>query len=150
MPRLNASLWIDAAPDQVYKTCQAPPAPLLPSGGPRLVIPDPPGLPGSRYLWEFRRLGLSGRLECILTDAEPGRLLRFRGHDGWHMEADLTLQPEKGGTRLHFCMQYRFPVPLRWVVPGGLIRLGVWHGLHQVKVLTEQTPRVHTTDPIVM
>jgi len=150
MPRLNASLWINAAPEKVFRACQAPSAPLLPTGGPRLVIPDQPGKVGARYRWEFKRLGMSGQVDGVLTEVEPGRLLRFRSHSGWRMEADLLTEPENGGTRLTFHMKYRFGVPWRWIVPGDLIRLGVWYGLHQVKALTEKAPPKKAAGSIVM
>ncbi|MFZ5814916.1 MAG: SRPBCC family protein [Bacillota bacterium] len=138
MPRLAASLWIDAEPERVFCICQAPPVALLPLGGPRLIVLDRPGAVGSRYRWEFWRAGLHGRLDSVVTESEAGRRLAFRGESGWEMEADLTLVPEKGGTRLLFRMQYRFRFPFRWLLPGALIRLGVWHALQQVKAVAER------------
>lgn len=138
MPRLTASLRIEADPMRVFEVCKAPAVPLLPTGGPRLVVLDEPGAVGSRYRWEFRRWGVLGRLESAVTRSEPGRQLSFRGQAGWEMEADLLLTPQEGGTRLLFRMQYRLPFPFRWLVPGGLIRLGVWHALHKVKAEAER------------
>lgn len=138
MPRLAASLWINTDPLRVFETCQAPAGPLLPKGGPRLVVLGQPGAVGSRYRWEFRRWGLFGRLDSAVTEAEPGRRLLFRGQSGWQMEAELSLTPEDGGTRLVFRMQYRFPFPFRWLVPGGLIRLGAWHALHKIRAEAEE------------
>ncbi|MFZ5827337.1 MAG: SRPBCC family protein [Bacillota bacterium] len=147
MPRLTASLWIDAAPERVFAICQAPSIPLLPPGGPRLVVLDEPGVVGSRYRWEFRRLGLNGRLDSVVTESQPGTKLAFRGTAGWEMEADLALMRENGGTRLLFRMQYRFPFPFRWLLPGGLLRLGVWHALNQVKTLAEEPMPVRAFSP---
>lgn len=137
MPRLTASLWIEADPARVFETCQAPPVPLLPRGGPRLVVLDQPGAVGSCYRWEYRRFGLQRRFDSLVTESVPGRRITFRSNAGWESEAELTLMPEQGGTRLLFRMQYRFPIPFRWLLPGGLIRLGVWHALHQVKAVAE-------------
>jgi hypothetical protein len=138
MPRLTASLWIGAEPERVFAVCQEPPVSLLPRGGPRLRVLDEPGAVGSRYRWEFRRLGLGGRLDSVVTESVPGRRLAFRALAGWEMEAAVTLRPENGGTRLLFSMRYRLPFPFRWLVPGGLVRLGLWHALHQVKHCSEQ------------
>lgn len=139
MPRVTTSLWIDADPIRVYDVCQAPPDPLLPPGGPRLIVLDQPGEVGSRYRWEFRRLALHSRVDSRVTVAVPGSRLALQGTAGWEMEADLTLEPERGGTRLLFRMQYRFPFPLKWLLPGGLIRLGIWHALRRVKAVAEES-----------
>lgn len=147
MPRLTASLWIDAEPGRVFETCQAPPEPLLPRGGPRLVILDQPGMVGSRYRWEFRRMGLHGRFDSAVTESIPGNRLAFQGKAGWDMETDLTITPENGGARLLVRMQYRFPFPYRWILPGGLIRLGVWHALQQVKAAAEKPLQAEALTP---
>lgn len=138
MPRLTASLWIDADPMRVFEICQAPPVPLLPRGGPRLAVLDEPGAVGCCYRWVFRRMGLQGRLDSVITKSVPGRSLTFRGRSGWEMESELLLTPENDGTRLLVRMRYRFPFPFRWLLPSGLIRLGAWHALHQVKDTAER------------
>lgn len=140
MPRLTATTWIDADPMRVFDICQAPPVPLLPRGGARLVVLDEPGVLGSRYRWEARRFGLHGRFDSVVTESIRGERLAFRSQPGWELEADLTFTPEKDGTRLIFRVQYRFPVPFRWLLPGGLIRLGVWHALRQIKESAEGVP----------
>lgn len=147
MPRLTASLWIAAEPERVFDTCQAPPVPLLPRGAPRLVILGEPGVVGSRYRWEFRRFGLQGRLDCVVIDSDPGARMAFRGQGNWVTEGGITLIPEKGGTRLLVQMEYRFPHPYRWLVPGGLIRLGVWHALHQIKAESERPMPAEALSP---
>lgn len=138
MPRLTASMWIDASPEQVFAICEAPPGPLLPPEGPKLILPDKPGLVGSNYCWELRRWGYQHRFGGVVTECDPGRRLAMRSDEGWKMEAELCTSPEKSGTRLFFRVNYRFPAPIRWVIPTELIRRGVWHGLHQVKVASEK------------
>jgi|GEM_PF-1169547 len=139
MPRLAASLWIAAPPEMVFRVVEAPDRPLLPSGGPRLLVLDPPGQAGARYRWEFRRLGLAFRLESAVTEYEPGRRICFRSTAGWDAEALVDLVPEGEGCRLSLHMRYQFPVPLRLLIPGVLIRLGVWHGMNQVKAMAERS-----------
>jgi hypothetical protein len=137
MTRMAAGIWIDASPDRVLQVVGAPPGPLLPEGGPHLVLDGPPGQAGTRYRWEFQRLGLNFRVDSKLTECRPGQRLAFRGTAGWEMEAQVDCEPEAGGTRLLFRMRFRFGAPARWLIPGALTRLGVWHALRRVKAMTE-------------
>lgn len=139
MVRVAASIWVEASPEVVFTMIAEPTGPLLPQGGPRLAILDMPGAVGSRYQWGFHRLGLQFRLESEVTESRFGERLAFRGLAGWRMEAEVDILPESGGTRLIYHMRYRFPAPLRWLIPGPLIRLGIWHGLHKVKALAEES-----------
>lgn len=142
MARIAGSIWVEASPEVVFRTIAEPVAPLLPKGGPRLAILDTPGAVGSRYRWEFHRLGFHFRLDSEVTESRFGERLAFRSLIGWEMEAETDLQAERGGTRLTYRMRYRFPAPLRWLIPGPLIRLGVWHGLHKIKAMAEESVRV--------
>lgn len=141
MARIAASIWVEATPAVVFGIIADPAGPLLPQGGPRLVIMEEPGAIGSRYRWEFHRLGIHFRLDSEVTESHFAERLAFRGLPGWEMEAEADLLPADGGTRLIYRMRYRFPAPLRWLIPGPLIRLGVWHGLHKVKAMAEESGR---------
>lgn len=138
MTRLTAGIWIDAPPASAFRVVEEPPGLLLPADGPRLLLLGPDRGPGARYRWEFQRLGINFHADCQVTEYRPGERLAFRGTSGWSMEAQVDLTPEAGGTRLLFQMRYRFDAPARWLLPGGLIRLGVWHALREVKAMTEQ------------
>lgn len=115
----------------------APPNPLIPPDGPSLQVVDLPGDVGCRYRWEFRRLGLPGHMEGVLTERIPGERLVFQSTRGWRMKVEVTLRPEQGGTLLLCHLQYHFPPPWRWMVPGPLIRLGAWKALQRIKEIAE-------------
>lgn len=137
MARMTAGIWVNAPPEVVFRIIQAPPRPLLPFGAPRLTVLNP-GAINALYRWEFRRLGFIFRLDSRVTESVPARRLAFRGTVGWEMEAQANIIPEGEGARISFQMGYRFPTPLRWLIPGALIRLGVWHGMNQVKAMSEE------------
>lgn len=141
MPRVTASILVEAPSEVVFQTVEMPPRPLLPTGGPRLVRPDGLTGPGAVYRWEFKRWGLGFRTDSVVTDYLPGVAIAFQGTRGWDMHAEARLQPESGGTRLLFHMRYRFGVPVRWLIPGALIRLGIWHAMRQVKDMAEAKSR---------
>lgn len=138
MPKMIAAVWIRAEPERVFDLCRKPPLPLLPPDGPELFLPPEPGVVGSRYRWEFRRVGLHGRFEGILTESLPPRRLAWQSREGWSLDAEVELTPERDGTRLRFRLQYRFPVPYRWVIPSSLVRIAIWRGLHEVKRVAER------------
>ncbi|HEY3363745.1 MAG TPA: SRPBCC family protein [Symbiobacteriaceae bacterium] len=143
MPRLAASVWVNGAPEVVFRVLEVPTRPFLPPGAPRLVLVGPERELGARYRWEIRRLGMSFRIDSIVTEYEPGRRIAFKGVAGWTAEADADLKPEAGGTRLVFQMRYSFPAPLRWLIPGTLIRLGIYHTLEEIKAMSEEAGSNH-------
>lgn len=143
MPRLSATTLVMAEPEVVFRVLEAPPGPLLPKGGPHLARLDAVPGEGTRYRWEFKRFGLGFRLDSIVTDYRPGQRLIFKGVGGWTMDAQVDLRPDAGGTRLDFRIRYQFGAPLRWLVPGALIRLGIWHALRQVKAMCEEQAAAH-------
>lgn len=145
VPRVTASILVEAPPEVVFRTVETPPLPLLPTGGPRLVRPDGATGPGAVYRWEFKRLGLGFRADSVITDYLPGEVIAFVGTRGWDMRAEARLQPESGGTRLLFQMHYQFGLPVRWFVPGALIRLGIWHAMRQVKDMAEANTKAPST-----
>lgn len=138
MPRLAASIWVNGTPDQVFRVMEEPSRPLLPPGAPRLVLVGAEREVGAKYRWEIRRMGMSFRIDSVVTEYAPGRRIALKGVAGWAAEAEAELKPEAGGTRVVFQLRYQFPAPLRWLVPGNLIRLGVYHALSQVKAMTEE------------
>lgn len=138
MPRLNASIRVEAPVDLVFRIVEAPPGPLLPSGGPRLVRRGTELGIGAAYRWEFQRLGFHFRTDSVVTAYEPPHRIVFQGTAGWETEAEVLCEAEEdGATRMTFRMKYRFPPPLRWIIPGPLIRLGIWHAIRQVKAMAE-------------
>lgn len=137
MAHLAASIWVSTPPEVVFHVMEAPQEQLLPSGAPRLAVLDSPGRAGARYRWEFRRWGLGFRLDSAVSEYHPPQRMALKSIAGWQMDACADLVPEAGGTRLNFRMNYRFPAPLRWLVPGPLIRVAVWHALRQIKSLSE-------------
>jgi len=145
VPRVTASIVVEAPPEVVFRTVELPPRPLLPPGGPRLVLPSGTTGSGAVYRWEFKRLGLGFRIDSVVTDYLPGQAIAFRGTRGWEMQAEARLEPDPGGTRLLLQMRYQFPRPLRWLVPGALIRLGIWHAMRQIKTLAEVNPAAPST-----
>lgn len=137
MPRFFAGLEIPAPPEVVFRCVERPPRPLLPMGAPRLIRLGLTVGEGALYRWEFRRLGLAFRLDCLVETYDPPGWIRFRGLSGWEMEADVRVEPAPGGSRLRFEMRYRFPRPLRWLVPGPLVRLGIWYALRSLRESAE-------------
>jgi len=93
---------------------------------------------GSRYCWEFRRAGLPGRFETVLTESVPPRRLVWQSRERWSFDAEVDLTPEQGGTRLRFRLQYRFPLPYRWLIPSSLVRIAIWRGIREVKRAAEE------------
>jgi hypothetical protein len=140
MPRLAVSIWLDARPERVYQLVLFPVEPLLPQGWPQFRRLCGDGEPGSQYRWQFRRFGLRFRVDAEVVEASFPLRIRFTGRAGWQMDATVELQPELGGTRLRFQMRYRFPWPLRWLIPGPLVRLGVWHAVDRFRALAEAQP----------
>ncbi len=139
MPRLTASITVAAPPEVLFQVIESPSLPLLPLGGPRLTRLSPAGGVGARYRWQFRLLGLGFSADSIVTEYRPGRYIAYRGTSGWNMEAAAELTPVFGGTRLEFRIRYRFPVPVRWLVPGTLIRRGIYLALNRVKEIAESS-----------
>jgi len=65
--------------------------------------------------------------------------MSFRGTAGWTADVTLTLEPEADGTtKVIFRMGYDFPPPVRWLLPGPLIRAGIWYGLTRLKEMCEE------------
>jgi hypothetical protein len=136
--RLSASIWVAAPPEVTFRMVEAPTAPLLPVGGPLLVRLEPYEGMGAVYRWEYQRMRLRFRADSVVTEHRSPERLTFRGTGGWQMDATVSLRPELGGTRVDFQMRYRFPFPLNLLIPGPLIRMGVWYGMRQVKALSEE------------
>lgn len=115
-----------------------PVEPLLPKGAPLFHRLSGRGELGSVYRFQFRRLGLSFRADAAVTELTPTRIV-YHGLSGWRMRAQVDLEPTPTGTQLRFQMQYRFPWPLRWLIPSQLVRLGVWHAVARFQQMVEST-----------
>lgn len=137
MPRLTASITAAAPPEAVFGVIESPDGPLLPEGGPRLIKLGTVTGVGAQYRWQFRLLGLTFSADSVVTEYRPGQRIAYRGTTGWTMECVVDLVPAEGGTRLEFRMRYRFPAPVRWLVPGTLIRRGIFLALNRVKEIAE-------------
>lgn len=145
MTRLSASIWVAAPPEVTFRMVEAPTAPLLPLGGPLLIRLEPYEGMGARYRWEYQRMRLRFRADSVVTEYHVPERIAFRGTDGWQMDATVSLRPELDGTKVDFQMRYSFPFPLNWLIPGPLIRMGVWYGMQQIKALSEEhSGRRHT------
>lgn len=142
MPRLAVSIKLRAGLEQVHRMVLDPVEPLLPEGAPLFTRLSGWGEPGSVYRFQFRRLGLRFRADAAVTEVTPTRIA-YQGRNGWRMNAVVDLQPMGAETHLRFQMQYRFPWPLRWLVPGPLVRLGVWHAITRFQQMVE-----NSTDPV--
>lgn len=139
MPRLTASITMAAPPELVFTVIESPDGPLLPEGGPRLIKLGPTTGVGAEYRWQFRLLGLSFSADSTVTEYVAGRRLVYRGTTGWNMDCEVDLCPVQVGTRLEFRIRYRFPAPVRWLVPGTLIRRGIFLALNRVKEIAESS-----------
>lgn len=136
MPRLAVSIRLGARLADVHRMVLDPAEPLLPQGAPLFQRVSGHGEVGSVYRFQFRRLGLRFRADAAVTEVGPTRIT-YRGQSGWQMNAQIDLEPVPTGTQLRFQMQYRFPWPLRWLVPGPLVRLGVWHAVSRFQQMVE-------------
>lgn len=115
-----------------------PVEPLLPQGAPLFHRLTGRGEVGSIYRFQFRRLGLRFRADAAVIELNRTRIV-YQGLSGWRMRAQVDLEPTPTGTLLRFQMQYRFPWPLRWLVPGPLVRLGIWHAVVRFQRMVETT-----------
>lgn len=138
MPRLAISIKLGARVDEVRRMVLNPVEPLLPKGAPLFRRLRGQGEVGSVYRFQFRRVGLRFRADAAVIELTPTRIL-YQGLSGWRMRAQVDLEPTPTGTQLRFQMQYRFPWPLRWLVPGPLVRLGVWHAVSRFQQMVEST-----------
>jgi hypothetical protein len=136
MPRLAVSIKLGARLDEVHRMVLNPSEPLLPKGAPLFHRLSGQGELGSVYRFQFRRLGLRFRVDAAITELTPTRIA-YQGRSGWQMTAQVDLEPMDQGTRLRFQMQYRFPWPLRWLIPGPLVRLGVWQAVARFQQMVE-------------
>ncbi|MGE5676122.1 MAG: SRPBCC family protein [Mycobacterium leprae] len=138
MSRLHASIWIACTPEEVFGVLEEPNRRLFPPHGPHVFRLSPSCGIGTRYRLEFRRMGLSLHVDCSVTEYVPGCRLAFKSAAGWTMNSVASLKPEAGGTRLDLQATYTLPPVLRWLVPGGLIRLSVWQTLCRAKLVSEE------------
>jgi len=95
---------------------------------------------GTVYRWTFTLpLGLTFRFDEVITEWVKNERIAYRAISGWEMEAGPMLTPERGGTRFHFTLRYRFP-GLWKLTPRWLIELGCRQGLANLKKMIEAKP----------
>ena len=104
------------------------------------VIGKPVGV-GTVYRWAFNLpLGLTFRFDEVVTEWVENERIAYRVVSGWEMEAGPVLTPERGGTRFHFTLRYRFP-SLWKLTPRWLMELGCRQGLKELKKMIEAKPK---------
>jgi len=100
------------------------------------VIGKPVGV-GTIYRWTFALpLGLTFRFDEMVTEWVENERIAYRAISGWEMEAGPVLTPERGGTRFHFTLRYRFP-GLWKLTPRWLMQLGCRQGLVNLRKMIE-------------
>lgn len=95
-PRIEKTVAIDASPDRIYEAW-ADPA-LIGAWFVERAVGRAER--GGRVTWIWERFGLAQEQEVL--EAEPGRrlVLRSAPHDGPAQVVEVSLGPERGGTRL--------------------------------------------------
>ncbi len=101
---------------------------------------------GTVYRWAFNLpLGLTFRFDEVVTEWVENERIAYRATSGWVMEAGPVLTPERGGTRFHFTLRYRFP-GLWKLTPHWLMELGCRQGLKNLKKMIEAKPKKEGMD----
>ncbi len=104
------------------------------------VIGEPVNV-GTKYRWTFALpLGLTFRLDEVVTEWVENERIAYRAISGWAMEAGPVLTPERGGTRFRFTLRYRLP-GLWKLTPHWLMELGCRQGLKNLKKMIEANPK---------
>jgi len=71
---------------------------------------------GTRSRWFYTYKGKPFVWDDIVTEWEPEKRIAWKATSSWDMKDSFTLQPEEGGTRLVYNMDYHLPYgPLGWL-----------------------------------
>ncbi len=104
--------WVAAPPERVFAVVADPRKPFL-TGNPivsmQVVSEQTEGV-GTVYRWRFHLpfVGPFG-FDEVVTAWEPGRRFAYRALTDWEMTAESRMEPEAGGTRVTFTLDYRLP-----------------------------------------
>lgn len=107
------SVWIDAEPEQVWRTYVAPGRiPEWQTGRPVIVdVRGEAGQPGSTYV--SRRGRLAARTTVLLAEPHDRLVTGTEAYLGLRLRVSSTLLATAGGTRLDLRVQTRWPPGLR-------------------------------------
>lgn len=137
------SRWVAAPPERVFDVVGDPRKAFLtdnPIASMEVVGEQTEGV-GTIYRWSFRLpFGFRWGFDEVVTAWEPGRRFAYQATTGWDMKAGTRLEPEAGGTRVTFTIDYRLPGP--WIslpIPRWLESLGVDRALAGIARRAEGT-----------
>lgn len=109
--RFKGAWMVQAAPSEVYRLLER--VDLYPRWIPHLarsyILTDGPLRPGSRSVFHLAVAGLPLRIEGLVTDAVPERILAFRSVAGPTLRGRWALSPEGDGTCVEFSIEYQLP-----------------------------------------
>ncbi len=136
MQTVDVVIHIDAPPEAVWAYMSYLPF-LRALPFTTMEVVGQPVRVGTIYRWTFNfPLGLTFRFDEVVTEWVPNERIDYRALSGWEMEAELVLTPERGGTRFHFTLRYRFPDLWR-LTPRWFMELGCRQGLANLKRMVE-------------
>ena len=136
MQQVEVAFHIDAPPEAVWPyMADLPFLRTLPFT--TMEVKGKPVGVGTVYRWAFNLpLGLTFRFDETVTEWVENERIAYRAVSGWEMEAGPVLTPERGGTRFHFTLSYRFP-GLWKLTPHWLMELGCRQGLENLRKMIE-------------
>ena len=109
--RFEAAGVVNAPPSKTYRLLER--VDLYPRWIPHLArsyaLTDGPVRHGSRVVFHLAVAGLSLRIESLVTNVVPERVLAFRSVAGPALRGYWALSPEGEGTRVEFSMEYQLP-----------------------------------------
>ncbi len=140
MQLVEVNIHIDAPPEAVWAYMSDLPFLAALPFTTMEVIGRPVGV-GTKYRWTFALpFGLTFRFDEVVTEWVENERIAYRAISDWEMEAGPVLTPERGGTRFHFTLRYRFP-GLWKLTPRWLMQLGCRQGLENLRKMIEVKPK---------
>lgn len=109
--RFEATGVVDVTPSQTYRLLERVDlySRWIPYLARSYALTDGPLRPGSRLVFRLTVAGLPLRIEGLVTDLVPERVLAFRSVAGPTLRGYWALSPEGDGTRVEFSMEYQLP-----------------------------------------
>lgn len=140
MQQVEVVIHIDASPESIWAYMSDLPFLAELPFTTMEVIGKPVGV-GTKYRWTFALpLGLTFRFDEVVTEWVENERIAYRAISGWEMEAGPVLTPERGGTRFHFILRYRFP-GLWKLIPRWLMQFGFRQRLENLRKMIEAKPK---------